>query len=163
MANAIVEVGKNSYQTLEIADEYFDMRLPKSNWNDFPSELKERALIQAAKIIDKQILKGRKCDYSQKMAFPRYKDRYAHYNYYNLNYQGETPDCVLEAQCELALFLLNPIGSRQRMQSEGVTAINLDGIQEQYDAQAINDARNPERAVLRKYMGDWLTRVVRQS
>jgi hypothetical protein len=108
------------YCTVEDADKYFEKRLYIESWvwAQFPD--KESALWQATKAIDRQLLKGRKTDQSQALAFPRYPDT-------------EVPEAVKEACCEEALALLERGNSqRRKMQQDGVRSFTLGNMSEAY-------------------------------
>ena len=62
------------YINLTEANEYFSTRLHADAWAEAADADKEKALAMATKAIDRQLLRGRKTDTSQAMAFPRYPD-----------------------------------------------------------------------------------------
>lgn len=68
-----LEVGRDSYVTVEYADEYFRARDFDGTdiWKDLTKEQKEIILRQAAALIDTLVFKGAKKDPSQPMCFPR--------------------------------------------------------------------------------------------
>jgi hypothetical protein len=112
------------YCTIEGADEYFTGRLHAESWSGADSETKEKALRQATKEIDRQLLKGRKATDTQELAFPRYPDT-------------EVPEAVKEACCEIALALLERGNSqRRKLQQEGVQSFSLGNMSETYAAGA---------------------------
>ena len=109
-----------SYCTIEYADEYFNNRLHAESWGQADDETKEKALRQATKEIDRQLLKGRKATDTQELAFPRYPDE-------------EVPEAVKEACCEEALAILERGNSqRRRLQQEGVQSFTLGNMSETY-------------------------------
>ena len=113
-----------SYCTIEYADEYFNNRLHAESWGQADDETKEKALRQATKEIDRQLLKGRKATDTQELAFPRYPDE-------------EVPETVKEACCEIALALLERGNSqRRKLQQEGVQSFTLGNMSETYAAGA---------------------------
>jgi len=113
-----------SYCTIEYADEYFKNRLHAESWSGADSETKEKALKQATRAIDWQLLIGRKTNPEQELAFPRYPDT-------------EVPEAVKEACCEEALAILE-IGNSQRrkLQQEGVQSFSLGNMSETFAAGA---------------------------
>jgi len=119
-----ITVGENSYIDIEEANEYFAGRLHAESWGQADSETKEKALKQATKIIDRQLLRGRKTNPEQELAFPRHPDT-------------EVPEAVKEACCEEALALLERGNSqRRKLQQEGVQSFTLGNMSETYTAGA---------------------------
>ena len=113
-------VGQNSYISIEEANEYFAGRLYAESWGETSDADKEKALRQATKEIDRQLLKGRKATDTQELAFPRYPDT-------------EVPEAVKEACCEIALALLERGNSqRRKLQQEGVQSFTLGNMSETY-------------------------------
>ena len=113
-----------SYCTIEYADEYFAGRLHAESWGETSDADKEKALRQATKEIDRQLLKGRKATDAQELAFPRYPD-------------NEVPEAVKEACCEEALAILeNGNSQRRKLQQEGVQSFSLGNMSETYAAGA---------------------------
>ena len=115
-----ITVGENSYIDIDEANEYFAGRLHAESWSETSDADKERALRQATKAIDRQLLKGRKATDTQELAFPRYPDT-------------EIPESIKEACCEIALALLERGNSqRRKLQQEGVQSFTLGNMSETY-------------------------------
>ena len=113
-----------SYCTIEYANEYFKNRLHAESWGQADDSTKEKALKQATRTIDRQLLKGRKTNPEQELAFPRYPDT-------------EVPEAVKEACCEEALTMLERGNSqRRKLQQEGVQSFALGNMSESYVAGA---------------------------
>ena len=113
-----------SYCAIEYADEYFEGRLHAEVWEQADESTKDKALKQATKIIDRQLLRGRKTNPEQELAFPRHPDT-------------EIPTAVKEACCEEALAILERGNSqRRRLQQEGVQSFSLGNMSETYVAGA---------------------------
>ena len=109
-----------SYCTTEYANEYFTGRLHAEVWEQTDESTKEKALQQATRTIDRQLLRGRKTNPEQELAFPRYPDT-------------EIPKEVQEACCEEALALLERGNSqRRKLQQEGVQSFTLGNMSEAY-------------------------------
>ena len=120
MSETTITVGENSYIDIAGADEYFAGRLHTDIWRETDDSNKEAALKQATKAINRQLLKGRKADPAQTLAFPRYPDT-------------EIPQAVKEACCEEALALLERGNSqRRKLQQEGVQSFTLSNMSETY-------------------------------
>ena len=112
------------YCTIEYAEEYFKNRLHAERWGETSDADKEKALRQATKEIDRQLLKGRKATDTQELAFPRHPDT-------------EVPEAVKEACCEIALALLERGNSqRRKLQQEGVQSFTLGNMSETFAAGA---------------------------
>lgn len=117
-------VGQNSYISIEEANEYFAGRLHAERWYETDNITKEAALKQATRAIDRQLLKGRKTNPEQELAFPRYPDT-------------EVPEAVKEACCEEALAILESGNSqRRKLQQEGVQSFSLGNMSETFVAGA---------------------------
>ena len=119
-----LQIGIESYVTVEEANEYFAGRLHAESWSGADKETKEKALKQATRQIDRQQLRGRKVNSGQALAFPRYPDT-------------EVPEAVKGACCEEALTLLERGNSqRRKLQQEGVQSFALGNMSETYTAGA---------------------------
>ena len=109
-----------SYCTIEEANAYFSGRLHAERWGETSDADKEKALRQATRAIDRQLLKGRKATDIQELAFPRYPDT-------------EVPETVKEACCEEALAILESGNSqRRKLQQEGVQSFSLGNMSETF-------------------------------
>ena len=130
-----------SYCTIEYANEYFAGRLHAESWGETSDADKEKALRQATKQIDRQLLKGRKATDTQELAFPRYPDT-------------EVPEAVKEACCEIALALLERGNSqRHKLQQEGVQSFSLGNMSETYAPGAGSGLISPEaKELLRPWL-----------
>ena len=116
----MLEIGTNSYIDIAGANAYFSGRLHAEVWEQADESTKEKALRQATKEIDRQLLRGRKTKPEQELAFPRYPDT-------------EVPEAVKEACCEEALALLERGNSqRRKLQQEGVQSFTLGNMSETY-------------------------------
>ena len=136
-----ITVGENSYIDIEEANEYFAGRLYAERWGETSDADKERALRQATKEIDRQLLKGRKATDTQELACPRYPDE-------------EVPETVKEACCEIALALLERGNSqRRKLQQEGVQSFTLGNMSETYAAGVGKGLLSQEAKEL---LGPWL-------
>lgn len=115
-----ITVGENSYIDIDGADEYFAGRLHAERWGETSDADKEKALKQATRAIDRQLLRGRKTNPEQELAFPRYPDT-------------EVPEAVKEACCEEALALLDRgDNQRRKLQAEGVVSMSIGSLSETY-------------------------------
>ena len=130
-----------SYCTIEYADEYFKKRLHAESWGETSEADKEKALKQATRAIDRQLLKGRKTNPEQELAFPRHPDT-------------EIPAAVKEACCEEALAILESGNSqRRKLQQEGVQSFSLGNMSETYVVGAGKGLLNQEaKELLRPWL-----------
>lgn len=96
-------LNSNSYVTVAEADAYFADRLHSTNWINAIATDKEKALIQATKMIDFKHFMGYKTISSQLLKFPRT----------GIYYDGElldslsVPLSIMSAVFELAIYLLS--------------------------------------------------------
>ncbi len=102
----MIEVNKNSYISLEEANEYFAGRLGADYWDTLDDTQKEKALITATKRIDTLSFIGSKQKPKQPLQFPRFY-------YSGLEYNGlqlaDVPQQLKDAVCEEALTTLQYI------------------------------------------------------
>jgi len=109
-----------AYVTIEESTAYFASRLHCEAWASATEPDKQKALQQATKAIDRQLLRGRKTNPEQELAFPRHPDT-------------EVPAAVKEACCEEALALIESGNSqRRKLQQEGVQSFTAGNISETY-------------------------------
>lgn len=95
-------VGTNSYITLADAETYFAERLNSTEWDAETDANKTAALIQATKMIDFRSYLGGRYVSTQALAFPR-----AGLVDDGIVVDDSTvPQKVIDATCELALYLL---------------------------------------------------------
>lgn len=152
-------VGTNSYINVADADTYFSERLFADVWTAATSTDKEKALIMATKVIDRQYLKGRKRNIDtnsnqQLLAFPRCYSRKVHdlirkwfldplvQNYDIWFVEGAymyceaaVPQVVLDATCEEALALLDRGNSKRlQLQRQGVKSFSIGDLSETYSS-----------------------------
>ena len=102
-----------AYCTVEEADVYFSTRLYSNSCISATCAEKAAALTHATRTIDRLLLKGRKTDSTQSLAFPRYPST-------------EIPAVVKHACCEEALALLEHGNSqRRKLQQQGVQSFSI--------------------------------------
>lgn len=157
----MLEVGVNSYLSVEDASIYFGGRLYADNWAGASDEDKAKALMMATARINALHLKGRKADASQKLAFPRcYSDFYWLRDHDpNASYVGgwycesEPPQEVLDAVCEEALALLDPVNEKRgNLQDAGVVSFSLGSLSETFGSKARGNISASARGLLRLYL-----------
>jgi hypothetical protein len=143
-------VNVDSYISVADAEIYFNNILFPEPWTTTDAAVKEKALKQATRKIDTQMLIGRKVDLNQPLQFPRaiYSDTRTLYKttvqerirgvgFYNLPgwIAEDMPQDVLDAVCEEALALIKNGAQAQKrieLQRQGVTRFMLGQFQEQY-------------------------------
>lgn len=140
-----IQVGINSYVTLDEAEQYFSGRLYTDEWEQADQTTKEKALLMACRRIERLQFKGIKADpENQILQFPRalpsvgmpLYPRERQFNFdYTLAYimQEEVPEEVKQAQCEEALALLKyGNNTRARLQEQGVIRVDFGSVSEEY-------------------------------
>lgn len=109
-----------AYVTTKEAGNYFTSRLHADSWQGAGSPDKSAALAMATRAIDRLVLKGRKADLQQTLAFPRHPDT-------------GVPQAIKDACCEEALALLERGDSqRRKLRSEGVVSVTVGSVSETY-------------------------------
>ena len=134
----------NSYVTVAVADAYFGTRLHCSDWTDATTSDKEKALIQATRILDEYCTwLGIKTDTTapQALEWPRigicYDGGAIYYEYDVSFYEYDTfsdgywildsdtiPQQILDGTCELALVLLG----RDTQSDATLSSLNIAGL-----------------------------------
>jgi len=94
----------NTYVTLAQADAYFDERLDSTDWTGATDNNKGKALVQAARRLDQIRWVSIKADADQKLQWPRSAAVDEDGNTVD---SDEIPQCIKDAQCEMALFMLD--------------------------------------------------------
>lgn len=93
----------NSYITVAAADIYFDARLHADAWNDADPDNKERAVIQATRVLDTYLV------------------------WYETPDKTDPDPAIMDATCEMALVLL--AGDTQvKNDMEGLESVGLKGM-----------------------------------
>lgn len=165
MAESLIVVGTNSYITLADAEDYFDLHLNPGLWSTSTDTVKEKALIQATKKIDRLNLRGYKVDeYNQTLQFPRI------YQYTPKQDLGldtdDVPQSVLDAVCEEALALITKLtntstGLREELQAQGVKSISFGDASETYSTSRVTNQTKllsqEAKTLLRPYIQSIIT------
>lgn len=106
-----IELYKNSFVTLEEAQNYFDERYDSDEWFQLEDTEKEKLLITASKKINTYDFVGSQLEKEQPMAFPR---DYA------------MPQDIKDAVCEEAIALVQKKDDvHKQNQDENITSISL--------------------------------------
>jgi hypothetical protein len=133
----MIEVGKNSYVTIDEATTYLSSMLDANEWTSADNETKEKALISATRNIDREKLNGKKYSDDQVLQFPRLAD-------------GENiPQVVKDACCEEALFLLKMTAYQKKREMEhalGMVGASI-GDASEYAQQSIVQQKTKGRGV----------------
>lgn len=137
--------GANSFVTQAEADNYFAARLGAEAWTAAPPAVQERALLMAARILERLRWHGRPWQAGQALGWPRMAAPGA--------VDGEVPAAIRFAQCEEALAWLQPeLVRRRQLQGMGVTDAGVQGAHERYRA-GVPDLLSPEaRALVRGWV-----------
>lgn len=99
-------VGTNSYINLTNADTYFADRLNSDVWDSATASNKEKALIQATKILDSMTFIGTRSKSTQILKFPRLFPIDFTLDGFIID-SATVPQNILDAVCELAIYLLS--------------------------------------------------------
>lgn len=114
------------YGTLTAADHYFEYRLNSSDWSDSVIKDRERALIQATRLIDKLNFESDKYDADQILQFPRGDDT-------------TIPIEIEYAAYEIAIKLLEGIDNDLEAQGLGVLTETYTGVRTTYQDGFVNE------------------------
>jgi hypothetical protein len=129
----------NSYVTLQEFVDYADLRLHVEEYRVANADDRIRALVMAAKRLNRENWLGTPVSTTQALAWPRYEVRKpdyvrtygsittsANYQYFNDFYPtDEIPVIIKEAQYELALAYLNGFGADNE---RGIDQFQADGV-----------------------------------
>lgn len=117
----------NSYVTLEVANSYFAGRMDAGAWTAADDATRERALLMAARLLERPRWHGARMTVGQALSWPRSGAPGCA--------DGVIPPAIADAQCEEALAWLRPELVRRRLlQSAGVRDARVVGAAETYDA-----------------------------
>lgn len=100
----------NSYVTREAAAEYFARRMRTTAWDDATDADQDLALMTAASRLDQEDFYGYRATNEQAMKWPRVDTYDEDGRYYS---PDAVPQVVRDAQCELALLLLETDALKQ--------------------------------------------------
>ena len=122
-----IELYKNSFVTLEEAENYFEERYDSDVWFKQKEEDKEKLLISASKKINTFDFVGEPLEDNQPMAFPR---DYA------------LPQDIKDAVCEEAISLISKADSiHAKNQEDNITSISLGAGSVSYGAGSNSDEK----------------------
>ena len=122
-----IELYKNSFVTLEEAENYFEERYDSAVWFKQKEEDKEKLLISASKKINTFDFVGEPLKDNQPMAFPR---DYA------------LPQDIKDAVCEEAISLISKADSiHAKNQEDNITSISLGAGSVSYGASSNSDEK----------------------
>ena len=138
-------VGTDTYVTLEDADAYIEARYSGADaerWAALEEIQREALLLSACEEIEALPLIGRKLYINQTLAFPRWpSDDYVP-DFRTVGVLvGTVPQKVINAQCELALWLSDTAktadsATRASLQAQGVKSFSIGDLSESYSAGA---------------------------
>ncbi|TCS80374.1 DnaT-like ssDNA-binding protein [Tepidibacillus fermentans] len=137
-----LQVGINSYVDLTKAEEYFAGKLFADEWLNADSTMKEKALIEATRRINRLQYKGIKADPDQLLEFPRAypsfgaPERERSFNFtIGYVYEDTINENVKAATCEEALAVLKYGNSaRTKAQEQNVVRVSFGDVSEEYRA-----------------------------
>ncbi|MCR4398938.1 MAG: hypothetical protein NUV93_08250 [Firmicutes bacterium] len=130
-----LQVGIDSYVTLEEADEYFAGKLFADEWNGADAGTKEKALKEACRRINRLAFQGVKASETQVLEFPRMMPVFGRIGTIGFDTGEEVPEAVKAAQCEEALALLRYGNSaRTKAREQKVIRVQFGNVTEEYRA-----------------------------
>ena len=121
----ILEVGVNTYVTLEEANSILEAVFDNEEWKLLTDEQKKVCLVNAANKINLLAVKGSKLDTEQALIFPR-------------NWETVVNDKVKMAQCYEALEICRYNYKREREMNSGIVSRSMESVSVTYAKQANN-------------------------
>lgn len=112
-----IELGINSYNSLEELNDYMMFRLNSDAWDNATDTQKEKAAITATREIDEQDIISTKYDSTQALEFPRTIDA------------GVLSTYTKKAHCEWVLELLEEDYEMKKDIENGMTLKAIDNVQ----------------------------------
>ena len=119
-----LEVGVNTYVTLEEAENIIKTIYDNAEWQSLTDEQKKVSLVNATNKINLLAVKGEKLDSSQELIFPR-------------NWEAAVSDKVKIAQCYEALEICRYNYKRER-EMRGIVSRSMENVSVTYAKQANN-------------------------
>ena len=120
-----LEVGTNTYVTLEEAENIIETIYDNAEWKLLTEEQKKVCLVNAANKINLLAVKGDRLDSSQKLIFPR-------------NWENVVSDKVKMAQCYEALEICRYNYKREREMNSGIVSRSMESVSVTYAKQSNN-------------------------
>lgn len=125
--------GLEAYADVVYADNYLSKsRLYTDKWEVTPKDTKERALAWAASLLNNLPYKGSKANVDEVLEWPRSgvtKSR----DSYELYLNTEIPTTVKQANCELAMHLLEKDRTTLYEENLGLSSLSVSGINLNFD------------------------------
>lgn len=116
----------NSYIDVSGADNYFSTRLNSDIWDDSTNTDKQKALIEATRLIDNLNFEGTKHTTAQTLQFPRGDDTVI-------------PNDIKIATCELAISLLDDIDLDEEVNALRVESDGYSSVKATYNSNIASD------------------------
>ena len=120
-----LEVGVNTYVTLEEANGILEAVFDNAEWQSLTDEQKKACLVNATNKINLLAVKGDCLDSSQKLLFPR-------------NWETAVSDKVKMAQCYEALEICRYNYKREREMNSGIVSRSMESVSVTYAKQSNN-------------------------
>ena len=120
-----LEVGTNTYVTLEEANIILEAVFDNQEWQSLTDEQKKVCLVNATNRINLLAVKGEKLDSSQELLFPR-------------NWENAVSDKVKMAQCYEALEICRYNYKREREMNSGIVSRSMESVSVTYAKQSNN-------------------------
>ena len=120
-----LEVGVNTYVTLEEANGILEAVFDNAEWQSLTDEQKKVCLVNAANRINLLAVKGEKLDSSQELSFPR-------------DWETAVSNNVKMAQCYEALEICRYNYKREREMNSGIVSRSMESVSVTYAKQSNN-------------------------
>ena len=120
-----LEIGVNTYVTLEEANGILEAVFDNEEWTALADEQKKVCLVNAANKINLLTVKGSKLDTEQALIFPR-------------NWETGVSDKIKMAQCYEALEICRYNYKREREMNSGIVSRSMESVSVTYAKQANN-------------------------
>ena len=118
-----LEVGVNTYNTLEEANNILELVFDNAEWTALTDEQKKVCLVNATNKINLLAVKGSKLDAEQVLIFPR-------------DWETAVSNSVKMAQCYEALEICRFNYKRDREQQSGIVSRSMDNVSVTYAKQS---------------------------
>ena len=131
-----LEIGTNAYISADEADTYLNGSLTADSWLTLDEEVKERAIISATRMLDRQRWMGEKTDPAQLLQFPRtgLTDSYG-----TAVASEVVPQAIKDATAELALSLaLDPSVQDQAGTQKGIKRVKAGSAEVEFFFSSVN-------------------------
>jgi hypothetical protein len=147
-----LEVGVNSYISVDDADGYFEDALHAGSWSEATSGVRAQSLVTATRMLDRQKWRGSKTTSDQDLAWPR--SGLSDVEGLPID-PDEVPDFMLDATCELALALIEDADIQNQADTgSNISRLKAGPAEIQYFASGTSGPRFP--IIIHELIGSYL-------